>query len=246
MKKLPLAALALAFTLSLPTTAFDGDYELGVFELNRGEFKAAIDQFSLLLEEEFAPAQYQMGQIYLNGYGVPKDPQKAVELITLAANQNYPEAMFNLAVMHSEGTLVKKDLQAAYQYMKKAADRNLPSAQFNLGVMYANGEGVPKDSYQAVRWYEKAARQNYPLAQFNLALMYYEGSGVKPSVKESYIWNTIAAKSGYGPAIKSRDLDERKLSIEDIQDARAAAEKRYQQILEQVDLRTKKLSQNRF
>ncbi|WP_448569409.1 tetratricopeptide repeat protein [Thalassotalea ganghwensis] len=246
MKTISLAALSLALVLNLPAQAFDGDYELGMFELNRGEFKAAIAQFTPLLEEEYAPAQYQMGQIYLNGYGVSKDPQKAVELITKAAMQNYPEALFNLSVMHSEGTLVQKDLKAAFEYMKKAADKNLPSAQFNLGVMYANGEGVPKDSYRAVRWYEKAARQNYPLAQFNLALMYFEGNGVKPSVIESYIWNTIAAKSGYEPAIKSRDMDERKLSIEDIKEARAAAEKRYQQILVQVDLRTKMLSENSF
>ncbi|GHE99950.1 tetratricopeptide repeat protein [Thalassotalea profundi] len=244
MKKLTLAALALTVTTSFNVFAFTGDYELGVFQLNRGEFKAAIEEFTPLLAEEYAPAQYQMALIYLNGHGVKKDEQKALELIMKAADQNYPDALFNLSVIYSEGRLVKKDLKKAFEYMQKAANKNLPSAQFNLGVMFANGEGTPKDPTRAARWYEKAARQNYVFAQFNLALMYFEGKGVRLSLQESYIWNIIAAKSGYEPAIKSKAMDERNLGLKDIQIAREIAEKRYKQILEQVDSRTKMLSKS--
>lgn len=244
MKKLTLVALALAVSTSFNIMAFDGDYEHGVFQLNRGEFKAAIDEFTPLLKEKYAPAQFQMALIYLNGYGVKKDKNKALELIKEAAEQNYPEALFNLSLLYSEGELVKKDLKQAFTYMKKAADKNLPNAQFNLGVMFANGEGTPVDPTRAARWYEKAANQNFVLAQFNLALMYFEGKGVRMNLQESYIWNTIAAKSGYVPAIKSRDMDERNLGMRDIKAAREIADKRYQQILEQVDLRTKMLTEN--
>ncbi|XQW84790.1 tetratricopeptide repeat protein [Thalassotalea piscium] len=243
MKKLTLFALALTLSTSLNVFAFDGDYKLGVFQLNRGEFKAAIKEFTPLVAEEYSPAQYQMALIYLNGYGVPKDKNKALELIVKAAEQNYPEALFTLSVFYSEGDLVKKDLKKAFEYMTKAANKHLPSAQFNLGVMYANGEGTPVDSTRAARWYEKAAKQNYVLAQYNLALMYFEGKGVRLSLQESYIWNIIAAKSGYEPAIKSRDMDEHKMGTKDIQTAREIAEKRYLQILEQVELRTKMLTE---
>lgn len=243
MKKLTLAALALTVSTSFNLFAYDGDYEQGVFQLNRGEFKAAIEEFTPLLTEEYAPAQYQMALIYLNGYGVIKDKQKALELIIKAAEQNYPEALFNLSVFYTEGDLVKKNLKTAFKYMEKAANKNLPSAQFNLGVMFANGEGTPKDPTRAARWYEKAARQNYVFAQFNLALMYFEGKGVRLNLQESYIWNIIAAKSGYEPAIKSKAMDERNLGLRDIQIANDIAEKRYQQILDQVDLRTKMLSE---
>lgn len=242
MKKFTLIALALAITTSFNAAAFDGDYKLGVFQLNRGEFKAAIEEFTPLLSQEYAPAQYQMALIYLNGYGVKKDKPKALELIMKAAEQNYPEALFNLSVFYTEGELVKKDLKKAFDYMSKAAKKDLASAQFNLGVMFANGEGTPKDPSRAARWYEKAAKQNYVLAQFNLALMYFEGEGVRMSLQESYIWNIIAAKSGYEPAIKSREMDERKMGLKDIQIAREIAENRYQQILEQIDLRTEMYS----
>lgn len=240
--------IILLFTLisSFNTYSFDGDLELGIFELNRGEFKAAIKEFTPLLAEQYSPAQYQMAVIYLNGWGVKKNPQKAFELLTLAAAQNYPDALFSLSLMYTEGEIVKKDPKTAFVLMEKAAKKNLASAQFNLGVMYANGDGVIKNQKKAAMWYEKAARLNYALAQFNLALMYYEGKGVKKSTKMSYVWNSIAAKSGYVPAKKSRDMDEHKLSIEDIKTARAQADTLHEQILIQLDLKAKKAAQTRY
>lgn len=246
MKTIQKLALLCALSSSFSAFSFNGDLELGIFQLNRGEFKAAIAEFTPLLDEQYSPAQYQMALIHLNGWGVKKDEQKAFELLTLAASQNYPDALFSLSTMYSEGDVVKKDLKTAFVMMEKAANKNLASAQFNVGVMYAQGEGVAKNSQKAARWYEKAARQNYPLAQFNLALMYFEGKGVKKSTEMSYVWNYIAAKSGYVPAQKSRDMDEHKLSIEDIRTGREHAESLYAQIIEQIDLRNKKAAQSRF
>jgi len=239
-------SLIVTLTASFSVFSFDADLELGIFQLNRGDFKAAIAEFKPLLAEEYAPAQYQMALMHLNGWGVKKSPQKAFELLSLSASQNYPDALFSLAVMYDEGKVVKKDLKVAFTLMEKAAKKKLPSAQFNLGVMYAQGQGTSINSAKAVSWYEKAARQNYALAQYNLALMYFEGKGVKKSTEMSYVWNIIAAKSGYGPAIKSRDMDEHKLSIDDIKTNRERAAVLYEQILVQVDLRTKMLTEKRF
>ena len=246
MKTFQSIALLLAFTPSFFTFSFDGDLELGIFQLNRGEFKAAMAEFEPLLAEEYSPAQYQMALIHQNGWGVRRDPQKAFEYMSLSAAQNYPDALFNLSVMYSEGEVVKKDLTAAFALMEKAANKELPSAQFNLGVMYADGIGVDRNIAKAARWYEIAARQNYTLAQFNLALMYFEGKGVKKSTQMSYVWNYIAARSGYSPAIKSRDMDEHKLSVEDIQKGRDHANSLYAQIIEQIDLKNKKRAQQRY
>jgi len=246
MKTISKIAFFFAFTSSFTAFGFAGDLELGIFQLNRGEFKEAIAEFEPLLAEEYSPAQYQMALIYLNGWGVKKDPQKAFELLNLASAQNNPDALFSLSLMYSEGKIVKKDLKTAYTLMEKAANKNLASAQFNLAVMLADGKGAYQNSQKAARWYEKAARQNYALAQFNLALMYYEGIGVKKSTKMSYVWNYIAAKSGYVAAVKSRDMDENKLSIADIQSGREHAESLYEQILVQIDLKAKNAELSRI
>jgi hypothetical protein len=225
---------------------FAGDLELAIAQLNKGQFKQAIAEFKPLLIEQYAPAQYQMGLVHLNGWGVKKDTNKAFDLLTLAAAQNYPDALFSLSLIYDEGVLVDKNAKKAFGLMEKAANKKLASAQFNLGVMYANGKGTVLDSSKAVRWYEKAARQNYALAQFNLALMYFEGKGIKKDLEMSYIWNYISSKSGYEPARKSRDMDENKLSIEQLKSARERAENLYSQILIQIDLRNKKLMDSSF
>ncbi|ASP48166.1 tetratricopeptide repeat protein [Cognaticolwellia beringensis] len=239
MKKLTL--IALSFALFVQGSAYSADLDLGIYELNRGEFKAAIAEFEPLVAEEYAPAQYQMALIYLNGYGVLKSPEKALELLHLAASQNYSEALFDLSLLYSEGEVVKKDLKSAYALMEKAAKKDLPRAQFNLGVMLYNGSGVPRDYLQASRWYQKAADQNYALAQFNLALMYFEGKGVAKSTEMSYVWNIIAAKNAYRMAEKSRDMDEHKLTVDEIKASREKADTIYQKIIQQRELKLRQI-----
>ena len=222
------------------------DLERGIYELNRGEFHAAIDQFRPLVAEGYAPAQYQMGVVYKHGYGVPKDGMKAMALFELAANQNDSDAQFELALIYSEGKLIKQDLKKAYELTFKAAKKGLASAQFNLAVMTANGTGVNQDDFKASRWYQKAADQNYALAQYNLALLYSEGKGVEKSTEMSLVWNTIAAWNGYANANKSRLLDERALSKVKIESALEKANSIYTRILNQEKLKAKVAKKERF
>ena len=238
MNKFTLASLALVISLS-SVAANSADLKVGIFELNRGQFKTAMAEFEPLLAEGYAPAQYQVALMHKNGWGMRKNLKKAYDLFSLAAAQNYPDAQFELALMYTEGEPVKKDSKKAFELTKKAAKKGLASAQFNLGVMYAEGIGTYRDSTKAVRAYEKAAKQNYALAQFNLALMHYEGKGTEKSLEQSYIWNIIASRNGYEPAEKSRILDERNMGTEAIQKAREKADSLYQNLIAQAELRAK-------
>ncbi|GAA0822709.1 hypothetical protein GCM10009111_31440 [Colwellia asteriadis] len=224
---------------STTTLAQGADLDAGIYELNRGEFKAAIAEFTPLVEEGYSPAQYQMAMMYKNGYGMPKDIAKAIELLTLSAEQHYPDAQFELALFYTEGKFVKKDLKKAFELTSKAAYKGLASAQFNLAVMYATGEGVKQDDFAASRWYKSAADQNYALAQYNLALLYSEGKGIEKSIEQSYIWNTIASWNGYPDAETSRKIDERALSKLKIERGREKANEIYQKILDQQEIKAK-------
>ena len=231
---------------SFSTPSQGNDLERGIYELNRGEFHAAIEQFRPLVAEGYAPAQYQMGIVYQRGYGVTKDGMKAFELFELSANQNYSDAQFELALIYSEGKLVKQDLKKAYQLMLKAAKKGLASAQFNLAVMMANGTGVNQDDFKASRWYQNAADQNHALAQYNLALLYSEGKGVEKSTEMSLVWNTIASWNGYPDADKSRVIDEKALSKAKIESAREKANKIYNKIIEQENRKAEMAKKNDF
>ncbi len=222
------------------------DLDRGIYELNRGEFHAAIEQFRPLVAEGYAPAQYQMGVVYQHGYGLAKDGMKALALFELSAEQNYSDAQFELALIYSEGKLVKQDLKKSYTLTHKAAKKGLASAQFNLAVMLANGTGVAQDDFKASRWYQNAADQNYALAQYNLALMYSEGKGVEKSSAMSLVWNTIASWNGYPDAEQSRQLDERGLSKSTIESSIDQANKLYRKIINQEKLKAQMAQKKDF
>lgn len=237
MKKSILSALLITFSFSF--SAFTNDFNKGMYELNRGEFHAAIEQFKPLVDDNYAPAQYQMAKILLNGQGTAKNQQQALVLMTKAAEQNYSDAHFALSVIYSDGKIVPKDLIQAFKLMKKAALKELASAQFNLGVMYAQGLGTKKDNYQATRWYQKSANQNYALAQFNLALMYFEGKGVEQSHYWSYVWNSISSKGGYKDAEKSKAMDARNLNADELKAGRTEAQAIYTKLVRKQDKEAK-------
>lgn len=246
MKKHSLLVLLFTLMSSVSSLVLANDYQLGMYELNRGEFKAAMAQFEPLAADGFSPAQYQLAMMYQNGQGVVRDNKKAFDLLTLAANQNDSDAQFGLSLLYSEGKNVPKDLMKAFYLMEKSANKGLASAQFNLAVMYAQGDGVHKDNLLASRWYQKAADQNFALAQFNLALMYFEGKGVDKSQEKSFIWNTIAAYNGYEDAAKSRDMDAHKLSKAKVSSARLKADEMYRKIIEQAEINAQKANNKRF
>ncbi|MCP4986159.1 MAG: sel1 repeat family protein [Colwellia sp.] len=245
-----IALFSIALMSSFSAYSQGNNLEQGIYELNRGEFKAAVAQFRPLLAEGYAPAQYQMALMHQHGYFVPKDGMKALELFELSAAQNYPDAQFELALLYTEGKLVKKDLKKAFELTHKAAKKELASAQFNLGVMFANGTGVKQDDFKASRWYKSAADKNYALAQYNLALLYSEGKGVEKSTEMSYIWNTIASWNGYENAEKSRLMDERDLSkgtrYNNMEVINEKANQIYQKIREQQDIKEKMAEKQRL
>ncbi|OCQ22090.1 protein prenylyltransferase domain-containing protein [Pseudoalteromonas luteoviolacea] len=214
-------------TCSAPSFA---TLEEGIAAANMGKFDVALKEFRYLVDMGYAPGMYELAKMYDGGYGVPKDPRKAAELLRRAVKLGSSDAMFALAVMYEEGRGVKLDKQKAVDLFSQAAKKNLPAAQYNLGVMHANGDGVTQDYLQARFWYERAAANNYTLAMYNLALLYYQGLGVQKNIERSYIWNTLAEFNGYQPATESRQLDEQSMSRSQIERGQKIANDIYHKI----------------
>jgi TPR repeat protein len=53
-------------------------------------------------EQNYAPAQYNMGVCYANGQGVAKDEAAAVKCWRMAAEQNVAPAQFRLGLLYSQ------------------------------------------------------------------------------------------------------------------------------------------------
>ncbi|MFP4079619.1 MAG: tetratricopeptide repeat protein [Ectothiorhodospira sp.] len=123
--------------------------------------------FYLMARLGHATGRFNVGFMYANGQGVPRDDAEAVRWYRLAAEQGDAHAQCNLALMHVNGRGVEQDEAEAVQWYRYAADLENASAQSNLGVLYANGRGVPQDWVRAYMWSDLAAAQGYDLARDN-------------------------------------------------------------------------------
>ena len=96
-------------------------------------------------------------------------------------------------------------------------------AQLNLGLMYSKGHGVPQDYKEAVRLYRLSAEQGFAKAQYNLGLMYAKGRGVLQDYSLAHMWWNICFSSGIKVCVKKRNIVEKKMSKQQIEEAQRLA-----------------------
>ena len=132
------------------------------------DYTTAFKYYRIAAEKGDAHAQFRLGKLYDEGWGVRLDYLNAIRYYRLAADQGEARAQCNLGCMYEDGRGVRQDYQEAARYYRLAADQGNASAQCNLGVMYAEGWGVRQDEQEAVRYYRLAANQGFQLAIDNL------------------------------------------------------------------------------
>ena len=89
-------------------------------------------------------------------------------------------------------------------------------------MTYEKGWGSLKIDAEAVNWYRKAAEKNFAAGQFNLGRMYLAGQGIRQSDVEAYRWFTRAAAQGHAEARKRLADVGKKLTAEQIAQAKQA------------------------
>jgi uncharacterized protein len=170
-------------------------------------------------EKGDAVAQFNLGQSYMQGEGVQKDPAEAVKWWREAAEQGFAKAQNNLGAAYANGEGVPKDDVEAVKWFRKAAEQGDMLAQDSLGVYYSSGKGIPKDKIEAFKWYRKAAEQGQVDAQFSLGTMYSLGEGVPKNNVEAYKWYNLAAASGNELAAELRTRLELEMTPQQIAEA---------------------------
>ena len=164
------------------------------------DYPKALKEWRPLAIGGNSSAQFNLGQMYRRGQGVPKDHKMAVKWYRLAAKQGDAFGQNLLGWMFETGRGVPKDYKAAVKWYRLAAKQGDASAQIDLGNMYDAGRGVPKDFKAAVKWYQLAAKQGDAFGQANLGWMYENGRGVLKDSKAAVKWYQLAAKQGHARA----------------------------------------------
>lgn len=146
-------------------------YANGADGLNiKKDVKKAIEYYKAALEknENVKGVYNNIGLFYLNGDGVERNFEIALDLFEKGAMRGDECAMYNAGWMYFEGKGVNINYAKALEYYRKAAELGQRDAQNDLGWMYQNGYGVDKDTSIAAMWYRKAAVQGQSNAIVNL------------------------------------------------------------------------------
>lgn len=159
-------------------------------------YSTALREWKLLANEGNRNAQYNLGQMYVKGQGVPLNYKTARKWFELAAKQGFAPAQHNMGVMYEYGDGGSQNYSTAAQWYELAAEQGTAYAQTNLGVLYLDGQGVPQNHATALKWFELAAEQGALHAQANLGHMYERGNGVSQSYKTALKWYKLAAEQG--------------------------------------------------
>ena len=105
MKHAPIRALlAAALSLWLTTSAWAG-FDEGWAAYQRGDYAIALEEFLPLANDGDARAQYYLGRMYYEGYGVPQDKAAAVKWYRRAAEQGDAGAQATLDSLETTGVL---------------------------------------------------------------------------------------------------------------------------------------------
>jgi TPR repeat protein len=123
----------------------------------------AIDWIRKAAAQKYAPAEFQMGQLYDFGFGVGQDDQQALVWYRNAAEHGSAAAQRALGDFYQKGRGVPADAAAAARWYERAADGDDIRAQYKLAQMYFDGAGVTRDYVAAYVWFSVAAGQA-PLA----------------------------------------------------------------------------------
>ena len=150
-------SLVAASALLLVTVAFAGDHQKGLEAFNNTDYETALAEWQPLAEAGSAEAQFGLGMMYGNGFGVMMDDALAIKWYGLAAEQGHGQAMCNLAVMHQNGWGVPQDENEALRLFGLAAKAGVAEAMVALGRYYSLDFSDDYDPVTAYQWFSLAA-----------------------------------------------------------------------------------------
>ncbi len=123
-------------------------YQQGVASMEQGNFAEAFCIWKPLANQGHIEAQYSIGWMYANGYGLKLNEAEGVRWWKLAANRGHPDAQFAVAMAYLYGEGVKRSRAETVKWLLKASSNNVDDAQTILRDMAGRGK---KEAEEAIR-----------------------------------------------------------------------------------------------
>ena len=185
--------IAAIWTISTTAAA---DVQKGMDAYDIGDYETALAECQPAAEAGDAIAQFCIGRMYANGFGVAMDDALALKWYGLAADQGHAEALYNLGVMHSNGWGVPMDDAVAASFFQKGAELGSPLAQMSLASLRRSGRGIEQDVVEAYKWYAIARDLGNMNAGFKLDEIVVELTESERQLAEKAAEEWLAANNG--------------------------------------------------
>ena len=122
-------------------------------------------------EEGNQDAIHWMFVAYVNGLGVERDEDKALDYLKILAECGYPDMQCELGKWYETidwGTRKSEMNREAVKWFARAAEQGSVEAMYLLGECYRDSSGVEEDQKKAVEWFAKAAERGHEEATAEL------------------------------------------------------------------------------
>ena len=171
--------------------------ELYTFSNEKCDYKKAFEYATIAAEDDEEGGYFVLGALYLNGWGVTKDIQQALENYKLSAAYGNETAMNQIGFIYMGSEDFEANPEQSFYWFNEASKKGSDVGMFNLGCCYKNGFGIEADAEQAAEWFKKAAELGFVDAMVELG-EYYQDTLV--DFKKAKIWYLKAAELGNAEA----------------------------------------------
>jgi TPR repeat protein len=203
-------------TLAAPPSRSASLVSQGERAVEAGAYDVAKQDFERAAEAGDADAMYNLGQLFLMGQGVTKDPRLALRWYQAAAERGHSSAMSRIAYMFQHGVGVTQNGGIASQWYVQAtehaeadiaagkaripelgADCEMGNGKicFSVGYAYAKGAGVSKSKDLSLQYFQKSCDVDVLVACYNIGVVV--GS---PLPDIAFSANKKACTGGYAKA----------------------------------------------
>jgi uncharacterized protein len=158
-----LAASIWIASLTAPLSA--QSVKAGIEAWQKADYAAAVAIWRPLAEHGDADAQFNLGQAYRLGRGLPIDLGAAQVWFERAATKGHLDAQTTLGLLLFQNG----NHTGALRWLKAASDKDEPRAMLVYGTALFNGDGVPQDPVQGYAYITRAATLGLPAAKDTLA-----------------------------------------------------------------------------
>lgn len=159
-----------------------------------------------------ANAQFELGEAFESGKGVPRDFSMAMKWWETAAGHGNPNALVNVFLSRCAKSASPDDYLAALELLKNAVQQiDNKYAILTLGLFFGGQQiklsnGICKapaqlqDQKMAFQWLIKSAGQEVGMAQVLVGKYYLRGEVIEKDVEKAIEWFNKAAEKGYADA----------------------------------------------